>query len=152
MFASRPCGAVLVAAAALLAAVPATAPAQSVSDTLGASGVSERVTGELERVGPTTPSGARVLSRAPRVLELETSPPIEFEGLPEFRSARPLFGSLRLARERKIYFALDQSEPATPLYDVLHVDLDRDRDLSDDAPLRGENAVSDARGRSYTEF
>ncbi len=152
MSAPRPLAPALVVAAALSAASPAPLSAQSPSDTLGATGVSEKVTGTLERRGPTTTGGGRVLSARPRAIALAGEAPVEFAGLPRFRSARPLYGAIRLARERKIYFALDQSEPATPLYDVLVIDLDRDRDLSDETPIEGTNRVSDERARSYTEF
>lgn len=151
MFVPRPRGSALFVAFVLSAAAPAPALAQSPSDTLGATGVSEKTVGELSRRSSAA-DGPRNFSREPLIVPIVEAKLADYTGLPEFRSSRPMFGAIRLAREGKIYFALDQSEPATPLYDILHLDFDRDRDLSNDAPIRGENSFSDERARSYTEF
>ena len=123
----------------------------SPSDSLGATGVTEKATGELARSGTDEPSRTG-LSRQPTPIALHAAPIADLTAYPAFKSTKPLYGSVRLARERKIYFALDQSEPGTSNYDLLILDSDRDRDLSNDDVVQGANAFSESRGRSYTEF
>lgn len=141
----------LVAAAVMVPAVLAQV-LQGPSGGLGATGEGERITGRLAFAAPQL-DGPRVTSRLPLVRPLAEAPEAQLSGLPELRSPRPLYGQLRLAREKKIHFVLDRSEPGMGLYDRLWLDHNTNLDLADDGPpIEGRNLYSDRRGRNYTEF
>lgn len=138
-----------------LSLAPSTAAARQAppggGSQLGAESLGERVVLGLRYAA--SGKDRRVLSKRPRPIALAPEPRSRITALPTFVSPRPLFGFLRLARAGRVNFALDQSEPGSDLYDVLYVDLNVDRDLTNDGePFRGTNRYSDERARNYTEF
>lgn len=68
---------------------------------------------------------------------IESARPEGLGGVPEFRSAKPYFGTLPLGDD-EFLFALDASEEGSTRYDIVYFDRDRDGDLTDDPVLEGE--------------
>ncbi|MBI4881267.1 MAG: thioredoxin family protein [Planctomycetes bacterium] len=142
----------LVLSAAALARGAFGQVVSSPDEVLGTGSIGVRLSGTLgyRDAG----AGARgPVSPAPLVVPLLRAPLAEYLSLPPLQSQEPLFSLLRLARQGKTHFVLDQSRPDLGLYDVLYIDRNRNLDFTDDGPaLQGKNVHVESRDLDYTEF
>ncbi len=123
---------------------------ESPTDALGATGVGERVTVKMTYEGD---PARRVVSNVPTVVAIAAESPLRLTNEPEYRTTQPRYGFLRLAREKKIAFALDRSEPGTQVYDLLYLDRNVNRDLTDDGdPIKAATVLAESRDLTYSEF
>ena len=74
--------------------------------------------------------------------ECGEQPGTEVSAYPAFKSDKPIYGSVRFAGEfsrddskNRYFFAVDESAGTSKGYDRLYFDLNRDLDLTNDAPL-----------------
>lgn len=112
--------------------------------------IGESLAGKLDFARP-DPGRRGPYSLRPESIELTREAPTEFRRVPAWVS-NPLFGTLRLGRSGRVYFALDRSDESSEFYDRLYIDANTNRDLTDDAVIVGASVHSEERGRRYTEF
>jgi len=66
--------------------------------------------------------------------QLQVAPPAGDWKLPKFQSDRPLYGELKLGDGSQL-FVLDKAKADDRFYNVLYVDQNDNRDLTDDKPI-----------------
>lgn len=122
------------------------------SDDLTAKSLGVRFGGVLElRMPPPGQRGPR--NDRPATIDLSLDRPAELTGTPAFHSEMPLYGAFRLGKGAKTWFALDQSDPESTVYDEIWIDVDQDLDLrSEGTPRRGTGTFVEDRGVWYGEF
>lgn len=122
------------------------------SDDLTAKSLGVRFGGVLELKMPAAGRRGPTNDR-PTAIELTPERPKELTGVPMFHADKPLFGSFRLGKGAKTWFALDRSDPKSTVYDEIWIDVDQDLDLrSEGQPRRGTGTFIEERGIWYGEF
>lgn len=122
------------------------------ADDLTAKSLGVRFGGVLELRMP-APGQRGPNNDRPAVIDLSIERPAELAGTPAFHSELPLYGVFRLGKGAKTWFALDQSDPESTVYDQIWIDVDQDLDLrSEGSPRRGVGKFVEERGVWYGEF
>ncbi len=108
----------------------------------------------VELMGKVPEEGAALGYGSPRPLLVETTVPRFLVEIPRFEAKDPVWFRVALGETKGIpfYAALDKS-PGSTLWDLLHLDRDRDLDLTNDgAPVRGNVRTVYSNGAKLVEF